>query len=73
MIPGVIAYHLYGQGLSSIDLAYPQLVKTPCPYGPPDFSRSITGCRVQLFNSLINSAATMLTLDVISPVKKATG
>jgi len=31
MIPGVIAYHLYGAGLSSIDLAYPQLIRDVLP------------------------------------------
>ena len=32
MIPGVVAYHLYGPELQSIDLAYPQLVRR-CPAG----------------------------------------
>ena len=31
MIPGVVAYHLYGPELQSIDLAYPQLVRDVLP------------------------------------------
>jgi SSS family solute:Na+ symporter len=31
MIPGVVAYHLYGPELQSIDLAYPQLVRDVMP------------------------------------------
>jgi len=31
MIPGVIAFHLYGPGLSSIDLAFPQLIRDLFP------------------------------------------
>ena len=33
MVPG-LAYHLYGPGLGSIDLAYPQLVKDTLPVWP---------------------------------------
>ena len=31
MIPGVIAFHLYGGSLESIDLAYPQLIRDVLP------------------------------------------
>ena len=31
MLPGIIAFHLYGPGLASIDLAYPQLVRDVFP------------------------------------------
>ena len=69
--PGVIAYHLYGPGLGSIDLAYPQLVKDTLPVWALGFFLAVLlGAVFSSFNSLINSAATMLTLDVIQPLSK---
>ena len=71
MIPGVIAYHLYGAGLDSIDLAYPRLVKDTLPVWALGFFLAVLlGAVFSSFNSLINSAATMLTLDVIQPLRK---
>ena len=71
MIPGVIAFHLYGPGLDSIDLAYPRLVKDTLPVWALGFFLAVLlGAVFSSFNSLINSAATMLTLDVIQPLKK---
>ena len=73
MIPGVIAFHLYGPGLDSIDLAYPRLVKDTLPVWALGFFLAVLlGAVFSSFNSLINSAATMLTLDVIQPLKKRT-
>ena len=69
MVPGVIAYHLYGSGLDSIDLAYPQLVKDTLPIWALGFFLAVLlGAVFSSFNSLINSSATMLTLDVIQPL-----
>ena len=71
MIPGVIAFHLYGAGLDSIDLAYPRLVKDTLPVWALGFFLAVLlGAVFSSFNSLINSAATMLTLDVIQPLRK---
>lgn len=71
MIPGVIAYHLYGPGLSSIDLAYPQLVKDVFPMWLMGFFLAVLlGAVFSSFNSLINSAATLFTLDVIQPMRR---
>ena len=71
MVPGVIAYHLYGSGLDSIDLAYPQLVKDTLPtWALCFFLAVLLGAVFSSFNSLINSSATMLTLDVIQPLAR---
>ncbi|MBT5556861.1 MAG: solute:sodium symporter family transporter [Halieaceae bacterium] len=71
MVPGVIAYHLYGSGLDSIDLAYPQLVKDTLPTWALGFFLAVLlGAVFSSFNSLINSSATMLTLDVIQPLAR---
>ncbi|MDB2380005.1 solute:sodium symporter family transporter [Luminiphilus sp.] len=71
MVPGVIAYHLYGSRLDSIDLAYPQLVKDTLPTWALGFFLAVLlGAVFSSFNSLINSSATMLTLDVIQPLAR---
>jgi SSS family solute:Na+ symporter len=71
MVPGVIAYHLYGSGLDLIDLAYPQLVKDTLPTWALGFFLAVLlGAVFSSFNSLINSSATMLTLDVIQPLAR---
>ena len=68
MIPGVIAFHLYGPELASIDLAYPQLVRDTLPLWAMGFFLAVLlGAVFSSFNSLINSAATMFTLDVLAP------
>jgi solute:Na+ symporter, SSS family len=71
MIPGVIAYHIYGPGLPTIDLAYPQLVRDVMPvYATGFFLAVLLGAVFSSFNSLLNSAATLFCLDVYAPMKK---
>lgn len=68
MIPGVIAFHLYGPDLATIDLAYPQLVRDTLPTWAMGFFLAVLlGAVFSSFNSLINSAATMFTLDILQP------
>lgn len=70
MIPGVIAYHLYGPGLASIDLAYPQLIRDVLPfYLSGLFLAVLLGAVFSSFNSLLNSAATLFCLDVYAPLR----
>ena len=79
MIPGVIAFHLYGgpdstSGLTSIDLAYPQLIRDVLPnYASGFFLAVLLGAVFSSFNSLLNSAATLFCLDVYEPWKKSLG
>lgn len=73
MIPGVIAFHLYGPGLSSIDQAYPRLIRDVMPlYLSGFFLAILLGAVFSSFNSLLNSAATLFALDVYAPYKKET-
>lgn len=73
MIPGVIAFHLYGPGLSSIDQAYPRLIRDVMPlYLSGFFLAVLLGAVFSSFNSLLNSAATLFALDVYAPYKKGT-
>lgn len=68
MIPGVIAYHLYGPGLGSIDQAYPRLIRDVLPvYLSGFFLAVLLGAVFSSFNSLLNSAATLFALDVYAP------
>ncbi len=71
MMPGVMAFHLYGPDLGSIDEAYPRLVDDLVP---PLFSgfflAVLLGAVFSSFNSLLNSAATLLTLDLWAPLRK---
>lgn len=71
MIPGVIAYHLYGPGMASIDLAYPTLIRDVLPvYATGFFLAVLLGAVFSSFNSLLNSAATLFCLDVWAPLSK---
>ncbi|MDJ0759508.1 MAG: solute:sodium symporter family transporter [Woeseiaceae bacterium] len=71
MIPGIIAFHLYGPGLASIDQAYPRLISDYLPaYLGGFFLAVLLGAVFSSFNSLLNSAATLFCLDVYSPMKK---
>ncbi|MDW3194928.1 MAG: solute:sodium symporter family transporter [Cytophagales bacterium] len=70
MIPGTIAFHLYGPGLATIDLAYPTLVKDLLPTFMAGFFLAVLlGAVFSSFNSLLNSAATMFVLDVYEPLR----
>ena len=79
MLPGVIAFHLYGAvgsetGLDSIDLAYPQLIRDVLPvYAMGFFLAVLLGAVFSSFNSLLNSAATLFCLDVYVPYKERQG
>ncbi len=68
MIPGIIAFHLYGPGLGSIDEAYPRLVRDVLPVWLSGFFLAVLlGAVFSSFNSLLNSAATLFALDVYAP------
>ena len=76
MLPGVIAFHLYGGpdesgGLASIDLAYPRLIADVLPsYAMGFFLAVLLGAVFSSFNSLLNSAATLFCLDVYLPYRQ---
>ncbi len=72
MIPGIIAFHLYGPGLESMDDAYPRLVKDVLPtYLSGFFLAVLLGAVFSSFNSLLNSAATLVAVDVYQPLRPA--
>jgi len=75
MVPGLIAFHLYGpvgDAVPRMDLAYPQLVKDVLPvYLSGFFLAVLLGAVFSSFNSLLNSAATLFVLDVYQPLVKS--
>lgn len=65
MIPGVIAYHLYGSGLKNMDLAYPTLTKDVFPTFLDGFFLAVLlGAVFSSFNALLNSASTLFVYDI---------
>ncbi len=73
MIPGVIAFHLYGPELGNIDEAYPRLIRDVLPaYLSGFFLAVLLGAVFSSFNSLLNSAATLFSLDVYAPAREST-
>ncbi len=72
MIPGVIAFHLYGDRLDGMDQAYPRLAADVLPTALGGFFLAVLlGAVFSSFNSLLNSAATLLCVDVIGPLWEA--
>ena len=72
VLPGVIAYHLpsiqdklAAAGSSAIDFAYPALVSAVVPKPVMGFFAAVLfGAILSSFNSVLNSASTMFTLDL---------
>ena len=61
----------HGDGLSSIDVAYPRLIRDVLPgYAGGFFLAVLLGAVFSSFNSLLNSAATLFCIDVYLPLKK---
>jgi len=74
MIPGVIAFHMYGPGLGGIDEAYPRLIRDVLPLWMSGFFLAVLlGAVLSSFNSLLNSAATLFALDVYAPARERAG
>ncbi|SDC81803.1 solute:Na+ symporter, SSS family [Exiguobacterium indicum] len=69
LIPGIIAYHLYGNTLTSGDLSYPRLITELLPVSLMGFFLAVLlGAVFSSFNSLLNSIATLFVLDIYQPV-----
>jgi SSS family solute:Na+ symporter len=72
MFPGIIAYHLYGDTLTSMDDAYPRLVRDVVPgYLAGFFLAVLLGAVLSSFNSLLNSASTLFAIDMYQPLRPA--
>ncbi len=74
MVPGIIAFHLYGPDLPTMDTAYPTLARAVLPVALQGvFLAVVLGVVVSSFNSLVNSAATLIAVDLSGTRPKGEG
>lgn len=65
VLPGMIAYHYFEGGLSSSNLAYPELVRAVLPkYLVGFFAAVLFGAILSSFNSVLNSSVTLFGIDI---------
>jgi SSS family solute:Na+ symporter len=65
VIPGILAWHIFGADLDNPDQAYPALVKKVLPAAFVGFFAAVLfGAVLSSFNSLLNSSATLFGFDL---------
>ena len=73
VLPGLIAFNMFGDSLEISDLAYPTLVRAILPWWLTGvFAAALFGTVISHFNSVINSSATLFTLDFYAPLTGCT-
>ncbi|MEO9511844.1 MAG: solute:sodium symporter family transporter [Flavobacteriaceae bacterium] len=72
VLPGIIAFHLFGDMIDNADEAYPTLVTKTLPtYLIGFFAAVLFGAILSSFNSALNSSVTLFGLDIYkSHIKK---
>ncbi|HDG1669044.1 TPA: solute:sodium symporter family transporter [Kluyvera ascorbata] len=69
VLPGLIAFNMFGHAFSNADYAYPALVKAVMPWWLIGmFAAAIFGTVISHFNSIINSSATLFVIDLYGPL-----
>ena len=65
VIPGIIAFHIFGDSLGNADEAYPRLVSKVLPASLVGFFAAVLfGAILSSFNSALNSSVTLFGLDI---------
>ncbi|MEO9662979.1 solute:sodium symporter family transporter [Maribacter dokdonensis] len=65
VLPGIIAWHIFGSELENPDQAYPALVKKVLPRAFLGFFAAVLfGAILSSFNSLLNSSSTLFGIDL---------
>lgn len=65
VLPGIIAFYLFGETLENPDEAYPELVKKALPPSLVGFFAAVLfGAILSSFNSALNSSVTLFGLDI---------
>lgn len=65
VIPGMIAFHIFGDTLANADEAYPKLVKQVLPASLVGFFAAVLfGAILSSFNSALNSSVTLFGVDI---------
>lgn len=69
VVPGIIAFHLYGAEITNQDSAYSVLVSNVLPTPLVGFFGAVLfGAVLSSFNSALNSASTMFCLNIYKPI-----
>lgn len=69
IVPGIIAFHMYGESYTAPDLVYSHLIKDLMPkYFVGFFAAVMFGAVLSTYNSVLNSASTLFCLNVYKPV-----
>ncbi|MDG6276123.1 solute:sodium symporter family transporter [Glaesserella parasuis] len=70
-LPGLLSYHILGEGLKPIDASYPSLVNKVLPTWLQGFFVAVLfGAILSTFNSFLNSAATIYCNDLLPAITK---
>ena len=65
VLPGIIAYNMFGSELTDADASYPELVRRVLPNHLLGFFAAVLfGAILSSFNSLLNSSATLFGFDI---------
>ncbi len=68
IIPGIIAFQIFGGDMPNTDIVYPQLVRTVLPQPVVGlFAAAMMGAILSTFNGVLNSASTLFALNVYKP------
>ncbi len=68
IIPGIMAFQIFGGGIENMDTVYPMLVNTVLPPALIGvFAAAMMGAILSTFNSVLNSASTLFALNVYKP------
>lgn len=68
IVPGIMAFELYGNEISNPDEAFPVLIKNLLPTGLVGLMlAALFGATMSTLDSLLNSAATIFTIDIYRP------
>ena len=69
IVPGIIAFHMYGENYAAPDLVYSHFIKDLMPkYFVGFFAAVMFGAVLSTYNSVLNSASTLFCLNVYKPV-----
>ncbi len=68
IIPGILAFQIFGGNIENTDTVYPLLVNTVLPAPLVGlFAAAMMGAILSTFNSVLNSASTLFALNIYKP------